>query len=98
MDAAVVLNIFQEMEAVIATEFDTLARQMPILRENMRLNDPTPDSGFDVEKVDEIEANILHFPDQFRNLYEFEMKRREASKTREKRSENPTEGPVSEEL
>uniref|UniRef100_A0A914YX48 Uncharacterized protein n=1 Tax=Panagrolaimus superbus TaxID=310955 RepID=A0A914YX48_9BILA len=94
MDAAIITNIFQEMEELITTEFDTLGRQMPILREQMKTGECVPDTGFNEEDVAEIEANTLHFPSEFRNPYELEMKRRGRFEGNSQEDENNiTEGP-----
>jgi hypothetical protein len=102
MDAAVVTNIFQEMEELIAMHFDILGRQMPILREQMKDGDCVPDTGFNENEEDiaEIEANPLHFPEEFRNPYDFEMKRRayeDNQQQQSSKSNNITEGPEMEE-
>ena len=76
MDAAVILNIFQEMEEVVAMHFETFARQMPFLLEEMKHADNLPDTAFTREETESIEANPMHFPKDFINMFAIEMKRR----------------------
>lgn len=70
---------------------------MPILREQMKIGECIPDTGFNEEDVAEIEANTLHLPTEFRNPYEFEMKRRALEAKHEQEENNITEGPEMEE-
>lgn len=65
------------MEEVIATDFHTIARQMPILRSHVAAMGPGPITKFDEEEVNEIEFNSFKLPDAFKNMYEFEKSRRE---------------------
>ncbi|KAE9548226.1 hypothetical protein FO519_008566 [Halicephalobus sp. NKZ332] len=83
IDAAIIANIFQEMEGVIATDFDVIARQMPILRSHIAALGPGPITKFDEEEVNEVEFNSFKLPDTFKNMYEFEKSRRENLKRKD---------------
>uniref|UniRef100_A0AC34QQ10 Uncharacterized protein n=1 Tax=Panagrolaimus sp. JU765 TaxID=591449 RepID=A0AC34QQ10_9BILA len=79
-ETAIIEDIFQEMEEVIALNFDNLARQMPILKAQVDGSELTPKMKFSKDEVYDIESNTFQLPPEFKNIYEFEKMRRKAQK------------------